>query len=624
MSVDKLRQQFRGQLYKYTNVVKGWQYRWFILDPERGILDYFVTDPQQQPNRKQRPRGSVHLASAVICPSDEDSSTFTLNSASGEIFKLQAIDARERQEWVNRLRAVAEMHTLAIAQSNPPLPPREHHSLGAPPQAPLVHCSLAVLDALRSARDNLQKAEQKNQELACFIDDLPPSGSIHHLDPELLMLKATSQATILCLSQCLTILQQQQIAPQGVPQPRTKKTPIHFIPPQPTDLMDKKSTSSAHSTSNSEPDNISTNKNPEKIQRDDELTDEEVEEDQNAILTDEHSTLLKLASHTKRGTDLTRVTLPTFLMEPKSLLEQLSNFFSCTSLFINIGNSKDAKGRMLAIVKWYLTSFNAGLKMRPGKKPLTPLVGETFVCSWKVLEGTKTHTIHFVAEQVQNQPPVSAFHVECPSKQLKLDGFASFKCIFTGMSVDITVSGGIRLNLDSFGEQYDLGYPTVHARSIISKPCIQLGGKVNIQSSTNEFSAVLNYPKSFFGEKPNQVIAEIKDATHNVIYKIVGDWTTSLKVVNLNEQNNSASPLEVLGLKTLPKRVRPIDKQGQYESRKLWGPVIKSLQEGDINKATNHRLLLVEQQGFQSQNYLPMYFKQTAGDQPMWCFQNCD
>jgi hypothetical protein len=42
MSTDKLRQQFKGQLYKYTNVVKGWQYRWFILDPETGILDYYV------------------------------------------------------------------------------------------------------------------------------------------------------------------------------------------------------------------------------------------------------------------------------------------------------------------------------------------------------------------------------------------------------------------------------------------------------------------------------------------------------------------------------------------------------------------------------------------------------
>lgn len=34
-----------GLLYKYTNVVKGFQYRWFILDPSRGTLEYFMVSP---------------------------------------------------------------------------------------------------------------------------------------------------------------------------------------------------------------------------------------------------------------------------------------------------------------------------------------------------------------------------------------------------------------------------------------------------------------------------------------------------------------------------------------------------------------------------------------------------
>jgi len=31
-----------GLLYKYTNVVKGWQYRWFVLNPSRGTLEYYM------------------------------------------------------------------------------------------------------------------------------------------------------------------------------------------------------------------------------------------------------------------------------------------------------------------------------------------------------------------------------------------------------------------------------------------------------------------------------------------------------------------------------------------------------------------------------------------------------
>jgi oxysterol-binding protein-related protein 9/10/11 len=155
------------------------------------------------------------------------------------------------------------------------------------------------------------------------------------------------------------------------------------------------------------------------------VTDDE-SGNEGVVLTDEHNTLLKLASQTKRGTDLTRITLPTFLIEPKSFLEVLANFWNHTNLFIKYGfhflefsehfntyfrmfysiaNQSEPKTRMLALVKWYLTSFCAGLKMHLGKKPMTPIVGETFLCSWKVQEGKKPHLVHFVAEQVHNQPP---------------------------------------------------------------------------------------------------------------------------------------------------------------------------------------------------------------------------
>lgn len=30
-----------GLLNKYTNVMKGWQYRWFVMDADSGMLEYF-------------------------------------------------------------------------------------------------------------------------------------------------------------------------------------------------------------------------------------------------------------------------------------------------------------------------------------------------------------------------------------------------------------------------------------------------------------------------------------------------------------------------------------------------------------------------------------------------------
>lgn len=123
------------------------------------------------------------------------------------MIKLRATDARARQEWVDKLRAVTEMYTRAIASSHPPLPPREHSgSLRASNSGGGGTGSVAkfeVLDAFANCREQLNKAEKQSQSLAQSIE-----ASSLNLDPELLLLKATAHATVYTLNQCLNILYQ--------------------------------------------------------------------------------------------------------------------------------------------------------------------------------------------------------------------------------------------------------------------------------------------------------------------------------------------------------------------------------------------------------------------------------
>ncbi|XP_049819309.1 oxysterol-binding protein-related protein 11 isoform X2 [Aethina tumida] len=209
MDLHTKQRQIAGQLYKYTNVMKGWQYRYFRVDGNAGLLHYYLCGEGEKPEGNV-PRGSVHLAGAVICPSEEDSKTFTVNCALGHMLKLRAADARARQEWVNGLRAVAESHTKTISANSPPLPPREH---------------LAVMDALGCARAQLQQAEQSDLALCRSIDS---SGNKYYLDQNLLLLKATSAATLHCLTQCLNILQRNQHAQQA----RTGHKPLGRLLPR--------------------------------------------------------------------------------------------------------------------------------------------------------------------------------------------------------------------------------------------------------------------------------------------------------------------------------------------------------------------------------------------------------
>lgn len=115
------------------------------------------------------------------------------------MIKLRATDARARQEWVDKLRAVTEMYTRAIASSHPPLPPREHSV--NPTRTPVA--KLEVLDAFATCREQLNKVDKHNVSLAQSIEN-----SSLHLDPDLLVLKAVSHSTLHTLNQCLDILYQ--------------------------------------------------------------------------------------------------------------------------------------------------------------------------------------------------------------------------------------------------------------------------------------------------------------------------------------------------------------------------------------------------------------------------------
>ena len=40
----------------------------------------------------------------MVAPSEEDSQSFSISGSNGEVYKLKAADAKERQFWVSRVR----------------------------------------------------------------------------------------------------------------------------------------------------------------------------------------------------------------------------------------------------------------------------------------------------------------------------------------------------------------------------------------------------------------------------------------------------------------------------------------------------------------------------------------
>ncbi|PIK45146.1 putative cytochrome P450 [Apostichopus japonicus] len=205
------RQKLDGQLSKYTNVVKGWQFRWFVLDPQCGTLEYYMTSDV----KTQKVRGGVNLGGAVISPSEEDEQAFMVGAANGDVYRLRAHDARERQKWVSRLRAVVERQVgvMNISYSGKY---SSSESIGGRYTLRTPHSSQESLSAtqesLQNAKGVIRVAQENQKALVRDIESLPGSDcEITSLDPDCLMLKATSQAAVDCLEDCLTLLQKSDV-----------------------------------------------------------------------------------------------------------------------------------------------------------------------------------------------------------------------------------------------------------------------------------------------------------------------------------------------------------------------------------------------------------------------------
>ncbi|CAL4064466.1 unnamed protein product, partial [Meganyctiphanes norvegica] len=699
---EQLRQPYEGQLIKFTNVVKGWQARWFILNPETGSLDYYLSESDKH---HERARGGIQLAGAVISPSDEDSYTFTVSPASGESYKLRATDTRDRQMWINRLRVVAEMHTRAIAHNHPPLAPREHRSshYGSTVPATPPAMGLAVLDAFTQVAEVLQEARRHHEGLASAIDDLPSYGvSMKCTEPNILLLKATSQAAVLCLDQCLGVLRTQHMSSPslhtsppvinpsgrfGSPQvnqasPYVRQRTAPHSPSQshisqgssqtmstssaPTrheahntnasapnaavatssapsltltsqdsisSLTGESSSSAATvvdgaaaadpSVSSSQVSNTHSQESPERTQlhmdagAESEISDEEDGvggEGGNFQLQEDgqRSIIMHIISQLRLGMDLTRVTLPTFILEKKSLLEMFADFLGHPDLFVRIGNCNSPEERIQAVVKWYLTSIHVGRNGCVAKKPYNPIIGETFHCSWKVprhtvetpktqdtseIEGKKLPsyiTVKFSAEQVSHHPPVSAFWIECPEKQLCVNAHIWTKSKFLGMSVGVNLVGDIKLVVGD-EDVYSLAMPSAYARSILTEPWVELGGRINVHAHKSDCNAnIVFHTKPFYGGKLHSVSAEVKNDEGGNLLKVQGEWDSQLEFTYSNGQS------EVLDVKEFPlvclKRVRPLSQQAPTESRRQWHDVSVALARGDVDTATSHKRALEEVQ----------------------------
>uniref|UniRef100_A0A7N8X342 Oxysterol-binding protein n=1 Tax=Mastacembelus armatus TaxID=205130 RepID=A0A7N8X342_9TELE len=643
-----------GPLSKWTNVMKGWQYRWFVLDYNAGLLSYYTSKDKMMRGSR---RGCVRLRGAVIGIDDEDDSTFTI-TVDQKTFHFQARDADEREKWIHALEGTILRHTLHLALDSICFFILQEAETGLVPSVQDFDKKLAEADAYLQILIDQLKVRFSSREIFCTFITINPVDGIYQppLDTPVVNTTMPTQTTLptdasqVCKSDqrpstlpvgpVVTVMGSLQTPTpnstgsgpsgpsSGVASPSHIPLPSHSVPDfsysssedefYDADEFYQSSTSPKHSASpltnegaalkrpdtteslNSSMSNGTTDADQfdSHDDRDDEGEGESVEEHKSVIM--------HLLSQVRLGMDLTKVVLPTFILERRSLLEMYADFFAHPDLFVSIAEQSDPRERMVHVVKWYLSAFHAGRKGSVAKKPYNPILGEVFYCHWDlpseetVSDGpvpwSSPNSVCFVAEQVSHHPPISAFYAECLRKKIQFNAHIWTKSKFLGMSIGVHNIGQGCVSCLEHDEHYILTFPNGYGRSILTVPWVELGGECSISCSKSGYSAnIVFHTKPFYGGKKHRITAEIFAPNDKKSFcSIEGEWNGVMYAKWATGENTVFTDTKRIGI--IKKKVRKLEDQLEYESRRLWKDVTLNLKLKDIDAATEAKHRLEEKQ----------------------------
>ncbi|KAN0061429.1 Oxysterol-binding protein OBPa [Thecaphora frezii] len=303
--------------------------------------------------------------------------------------------------------------------------------------------------------------------------------------------------------------------------------------------------------------------------------------------------LMSLIGQLRIGMDLSKVTLPTFVLEPRSMLERITDFMSHPDLIFGAGKNDDAERRFLQVTQYYLSGWH--IKPKGVKKPYNPVLGEFFRCSYDYPNGTKGY---YIAEQVSHHPPVSAYYYISPENSLLIYGELKPKSKFLGNSAATLIGGENRVVLLDRPEdgEYQIGMCNMYARGILfGKMVLELGDTSRIHNDANDIACDVEFKtKGYFTGTYNAVAGKV---THKgrTIGEITGKWNEAMEFKN-NQTGQTEELFNAAKAQIVQKQVIPEEEQEPFESRRLWSKVTEGIKEKNLDKATENKSAIEEYQ----------------------------
>ncbi|GAA85462.1 oxysterol binding protein [Aspergillus luchuensis IFO 4308] len=331
----------------------------------------------------------------------------------------------------------------------------------------------------------------------------------------------------------------------------------------------------------------------------DEPKAEPVSGDDEIVEPDQGNVLSHIISQLRPGADLSRVVLPTFILEPRSMLERITNFMAHPETLLPMPTIDDPLERFVSVVKFYLSGWH--IKPPGVKKPLNPILGETFTCYWDYPDGTRGY---YIAEQTSHHPPKSSYFFMAPEHNIRIDGTLKPRSKFLGNSAASMMEGIAILRFlnrgqdKEKGERYILTQPNMYARGILfGKMKYELGDHSYVRCPENNLVADIEFKtKGYFSGTYNAIGGTIKnEKTGEVYYELSGLWNGEMHIKDVHTHKKDLL-FNATHAKHTPPLTRPIEQQGERESQRLWQPTVKAIIARNHEAATDEKTKIEDRQ----------------------------
>ncbi|KIP04051.1 hypothetical protein PHLGIDRAFT_121031 [Phlebiopsis gigantea 11061_1 CR5-6] len=346
---------------------------------------------------------------------------------------------------------------------------------------------------------------------------------------------------------------------------------------------------------------------------------EDTDPDDTSILDEqEGSVISSMISQLRVGMDLHKVTFPTFVLEPRSMLERITDFMSHPDLIFGAESCDDPEERFLRVLQYYLAGWH--IKPKGVKKPYNPVLGEFFRCRYDYPDGSKGF---YIAEQVSHHPPVSAFYYISPANKLAILGELRPKSKFLGNSVSTVMEGENRILLMGRPDdgEYVISMPNMYARGILwGKMVLELGDTCTARNDRLGLLADLQFKtKGYFSGTYNAIAGKVRRTTNNTdLGEISGKWSSVMEYKPVKGNKRTLFDVAKDGQKIAPKWVAPEEEQEPNESRRLWSKLTAAIVAKDMDRATEAKSAVEESQREQrrireenAESHVSRFFQQT-------------